>query len=301
MRPLRALFIYLVVVFIGGALLAPWLYRLVQAVGPSFSQIAGVPFHRVVNRSLLILALAGLWWLLCAMGATSWRETGLVQIHGQWKKLFGGLLTGFLSLAVVAAITLISGNRVPGENLSAHKIVGTLFSALVTAAVVAVIEEILFRGGVYGGLRRILYWPVALAASSIIFALVHFLQHVKFTGPVAWDSGLVLLPQMLGGFADFHVLVPGFFNLLLAGLLLGFAYQRTGNLYFSIGLHAGWIFWLKTYAALTAGAPNAANWFCGSGKMIDGWLALLVLAVTSVVFLFLPLKPAREPFAISPR
>ena len=56
---------------------------------------------------------------------------------------------------------------------------------------------------------------------------------------------------MLAGFADFHALVPGFFSLTLAGILLGLAYQRTGNLYFSIGLHAGWIFWLKTYGAFT--------------------------------------------------
>jgi hypothetical protein len=104
---------------------------------------------------------------------------------------------------------------------------------------------------------------------------------------------------MLGGFADFHALVPGFFNLTLAGVMLGLAYQRTGNLYFSIGLHAGWIFWLKTYGAFTISAPHAATWFWGTGKLIDGWLALIVLVVTLVVFIFLPLKPAREPFAIS--
>ena len=69
MRPLRALVIYIGVVFIGGALLAPWLYRLAQSVGHSFPQIASAPFHYFVNRSLLILALAGLWTLLCALGA----------------------------------------------------------------------------------------------------------------------------------------------------------------------------------------------------------------------------------------
>ena len=133
----------------------------------------------------------------------------------------------------------------------------------------------------------------------MIYALVHFLQHAELTGPVAWNSGLILLPRMLGGFADFHALVPGFFNLTLAGILLGLAYQRTGNLYFSIGLHAGWIFWLITYDAFTTSAPRAATWFWGTGKLIDGWLALIVLVVTLVVFKFLPLKPAREPFAIS--
>jgi membrane protease YdiL (CAAX protease family) len=299
MRPLRALVIYLVVVFIGGALLAPWLYWLVQTAGHSFPQIGGVPFHRVVNHSLLILALAGLWTLLCAFGATSWRETGLVQIHGQWKKLSGGLLLGFVSLAAVAGIALGGGDRVFIQGLTAHKIVGTLSNAAATAVAVGTIEEIVFRGGIFGGLRRILQWQLALIASSVIFALVHFLQRVEFTGPVTWISGLVLLPRMLGGFADFHTIVPGFFNLTLAGLLLGLAYQRTGNLYFSIGLHAGWIFWLKTYDAFTTGAPRAATWFCGTNKLIDGWLALMVLAATLVVVTFLPLKPAREPFAIT--
>lgn len=299
MRPLRALVMYIVVVFIGGALLAPWLYRLAQTVGHSFPQIASAPFHHFVNRSLLILALAGLWTLLCALGATSWRETGLVQLHGQWKKLSGGLLLGFVQLAVVAGTAIGGGDRIFIQGLTAHKIVGTISNAIATAAIVATLEEILFRGGIFGGLRRMFYWPFALIASSLIYALVHFLQRTEWAGAVAWDSGLILLLRMLGGFADFHAFVPGFFNLTLAGILLGLAYQRTGNLYFSIGLHAGWIFWLKTYGAFTTSAPRAATWFWGTGKLIDGWLALIVLAVTLVVFKFLPLKPAREPFAIS--
>ena len=127
-----------------------------------------------------------------------------------------------------------------------------IFNAIGAAVVVAVMEEILFRGGMFGGLRKFFYWPLALFVSSMIYALVHFLQRADFTGAVNWHSGLVLLPRMLGGFADFHALVPDFFNLTLAGVLLGLAYQRTGNLYFSIGLHAGWVFWLKTYGAFTA-------------------------------------------------
>jgi membrane protease YdiL (CAAX protease family) len=104
---------------------------------------------------------------------------------------------------------------------------------------------------------------------------------------------------MLGGFADFYAFVPAFFNLILAGTLLGLAYQRTGNLYFSIGLHAGWIFWLKTYGAFSASAPHAATWFWGTGKMVDGWLAFIVLVATLTLFKFLPLKRKSEPFSIS--
>ncbi len=96
MRPLRALVIYILVVFLGGALLAPWLYWLVQAGTKSATHIAGAPFHRFVDRSLLLLALAGLWPLLRNLGATSWKEIGFVKPAGQWRKLLGGFLLGFI-------------------------------------------------------------------------------------------------------------------------------------------------------------------------------------------------------------
>jgi membrane protease YdiL (CAAX protease family) len=297
MRPLSALVIYIVVVFIGGALLAPWLWWLAQNGAQTFPGIAAAPFHRFVDRSFLILALAGLWPLLRSLGATSRREIGLVPPYGQFKKFFGGLALGFFSLAVVAGMAVGFHDRVLVENLGAHKMVGTICGAVGAAAAVATLEAILFRGGVFGGLRKFIYWPIALVISSAIYALAHFFQRAEFTGTITWHSGLELLPSMLRGFADFHALVPGFFNLTLAGILLGLAYQRTGNLYFSIGLHAGWIFWLKTYGTFTADAPGAKIWFWGGGKMIDGWLAFFVLAFTLAVFRFLPLQK-RTPFQI---
>ncbi|MGD1088634.1 MAG: CPBP family intramembrane glutamic endopeptidase [Verrucomicrobiota bacterium] len=298
MRPFRALVIYLAVVFVGGALLAPWLYWFAQSRAHSIHQITSAPFHRFVDRSLLILALAGLWPLLRSLGATSLREVGLIPPYGQFRKFSGGLLLGFFSLAVVAGTAIGFGDRLFVQHLTAHQIVGTIVGAIGTAAIVATLEEILFRGGIFGGLRRMIYWPLALLVSSVIYAFAHFLQHTELTGAVAWNSGLVLLPQMLRGFADFRALLPGFFNLTLVGVLLGLAYQRTGNLYFSIGLHAGWIFWLKTYAAFTADAPRAAIWFWGSGKMIDGWLAFLVLAFTLFILKFLPIGERCTPFQI---
>jgi CAAX protease family protein len=298
MRPFRALAIYFTVVFIGGALLAPWLYWLAQNCAHSIPRIANAPFHRFVDRSFLILALVGIWPLLRSLGATSLREIGLVAPYHQSKKLFGGLLLGFFSLAIVAGMTIGFGDRLFVQHLTAHKIVGTIFGAIGTAAVVATLEEILFRGGIFGGLRKVTYWPFALIISSAIYAIVHFFQRAEITGAIHWNSGLILLPQMLRGFADFHALVPGFFNLALVGILLGLAYQRTGNLYFSIGLHAGWIFWLKTCGAFTTTAPRAAIWFWGSGKMIDGWLVFFVLAVLLLIFKFLPLGKKRAPFQI---
>ena len=84
MRPLRVLVIYITVVFVGGALLAPWLYALAQFLAPTFPKLDNRPFHLYVNRSLLVLALAGLWPLLRSQGAASWSEIGLVNPAGQF-------------------------------------------------------------------------------------------------------------------------------------------------------------------------------------------------------------------------
>ena len=62
MRPIRAWLIYVFLVFFGGALVAPWLYWAAQSLAMHFralQHLADSPFHRFVNRSLLMLALAG--------------------------------------------------------------------------------------------------------------------------------------------------------------------------------------------------------------------------------------------------
>jgi hypothetical protein len=57
-------------------------------------------------------------------------------------------------------------------------------------------------------------------------------------------------------------------------------------LYLSIGMHAGWIFWLKFYGVVTTARPGANTWFWGTSKLIDGWLALIVLSSVLVLLWF---------------
>jgi len=294
-RPFLALFIYIAVVFPGGALLAPGLWHLGQFAaqhfpGPFWQHLAHCPFHRFMDRAFLVLALAGLWPLLRTLGVRSRADLGLISPAGQGGLFLAGLAAGFLTLGAVAALAVYFGGRPLVYHLPAARVAAILAGGLGTAAVVAVLEEILFRGGIFNGLRRVFWWPAALVASSLIYALVHFLQHGEVTGPVTWTSGLTLLPGLLGGFADLGTLIPGFFTLTLAGLLLGLAYQRTENLYFSIGMHGGWIFWLKIYRSVTVDAPDVSVWLWGTGKLIDGWAAFLLLFLVLLVGLRLPGK-----------
>lgn len=293
MRPLRSLSVYVAVVFLGGALLAPLLYWIAQPLAGIIPKLGSSPFHRYVDRSLLILALAGLWPLLKSLGARSARDVGLAPPKGHGCEYLKGLSVGFISLAVVAVAAMACGAR----SLAVHagSWPGKLLSAAATALVVSCMEEILFRGAIFGALRRVSGWRTALLASSAIYAIVHFMERARLEGPVQWYSGLQLLPQMLRGFADLHAVIPGFLNLTVAGAILALAYQRTGTLYCSMGIHAGWIFWLKTYGNFTTENAGASAHFWGSSKLIDGWLALPVLLLATLAFNLLIRKSFATP------
>ncbi len=126
----------------------------------------------------------------------------------------------------------------------------------------------------------------------MIFGLAHFLQKADLPGPVTWRSGLELLPLMFRNFADLRLLIPAFLNLALVGGALGLAYQRTGALWCSIGLHASWIFFLKLFQFVSRPAPGASGWVWGGDNVLNGWLALPVLA--GAVALIGRWRPAKQ-------
>lgn len=289
MRPVQLLALYFAVVFLGGALLAPWLHALAQATAqslPALQGIAEAPFHRYMTRCWMIAGVLGLWPLARAIGLDSREKLGLRVAGNGRNGVLAGFALGFVTLALAAGLTVGLGPRTWNLDHSIGVWAEYLFKAAAAAAAVSVIEEVFFRGVLFGALRQSMRWQGALLASSMVYAFLHFSERAVHEGPVTWSSGLALLPRMLRGFGDVEALVPGFFNLMLAGGLLGLAYQRTGDLRFAIGLHAGWIFWLKSYGLLTSagGGEAAASWLWGTGKLIDGWMCLpLLLAAAPLV------------------
>ncbi len=297
MRPLRSTFIYLAGVFLGSALLAPLLYHLAQAAAaqwPAFHGLAEQPFRRYVNRALLFTAILGLWPWLRANGLSGWSDVGMAAPFRQWKLIAGGFALGFATLAVAALAATSFGPRDWSLAQSPALYAQHLAKAGAAALVVALLEELLFRGGLFGVLRKQWRWQRALGISSIIFAFLHFLdRRPDAPETVTWISGLIALPQMVHSFV-WPEWFPLFPNLILVGAILAWFYQITGCLGASIGLHAGWIFWVKSYGFLTTAPASAAaaSGFWGTGKLIDGWGATLVLAVVLAGLMSAP--PADE-------
>lgn len=295
LQPIGWLLGYFAVVFLGAALLAPWLYTATQWLSARIEllqPLASQPFHRYVNRCLILLGAIGLWPLLRGLRLNAWQAVGFRRLSKEsWNHFGQGFLLGFISLALAAIGAVLAGARV-WDQRTAWEFAAHIAGALATALVVGVLEELLFRGALFGALRKAMLWPAALIVSSAIYALLHFFERPAPPESVHWHTGLTVLVKMCRGFGDWEALVPGFLNLTLAGAILAFAYQRFGTLYFSIGLHAGWIFWLKSYGFMTDAVKGADGWVWGSRKLTDGWAAMLLLCV---VWLFVwVVRPRRS-------
>ena len=77
---------------------------------------------------------------------------------------------------------------------------------------------------------------------------------------------------------------PGLLGLFLIGAVLCYAFERTGTLYVSIGLHAGWIFSLKTLRVFGDFRRDDLGWMFGATdpKIVSGvvtWVGIVLVGI----------------------
>ncbi len=279
LRHTIAIAIYLVCVFVGAALLAPFAWKAV------FSDWAFLKFlnehddfHRYFNRCLLALALLGLGLLCRFTGIQSFSEIGWDKSKDRWPWLGKGLLLGVASLTAAAALPLLLEARTLAVPTAASDWVRHAFNALAAGIIVAMMEETLFRGVLFGLLRRDFDWRWAALLGSLFFAAMHFLDQKPDIREINWNSGFAAIPAMVHDFGNDPYWPAKFINLTLAGIILCGLWQRTGNLFCAIGVHAGWIFCLKTNGFLTRSTEEPAATLWGNGQISDGWAATPLLA-----------------------
>jgi membrane protease YdiL (CAAX protease family) len=97
-------------------------------------------------------------------------------------------------------------------------------------------------------------------------------------------AGFQRLGRIFLHFTDPLFFVTDFATLLGVGLILAWARVRTGALWFSIGLHAGWIMAFKGFNLLYQIVPGHPLRPWGVGESLrSGILPLLTLGLTAVI------------------
>lgn len=251
MSSLGKIFLYLVTVIVAGALAAPQAWHLIQALPADFAhglagQVQGMPFHRYLSRSLQVSAILLLWPLLRSLRVRSLAEFGIVPNPRPWRDLGAGIAAGAFCLGLLLPVLLLTGAFTPHAVWSSE-LLRALPRVLLTAVVVGVMEEFLFRGVLLGFLRQVMFSSAAIVVSAALFAAVHFLNlpHGS-SGSVPdfaphWWSGLAMLAAVGGALPPFPVLALAFLTLFAAGIILAWLTVRTGALHASIGLHSFWV------------------------------------------------------------
>jgi len=292
MNPLVKILCYVAVIILAACVISPPVYWMCQGLIHAgwLSGLQGFPFHRYFTRIAQITALILAWPLVRWLRIRSFGELNLYRNRLWRRDLPAGFGAGFLPLALLAGVYL--GLDVYHFR---HDIFWmNLLRIAITAIVVSVTEEFLFRGVLLGLALRATNPFRAVFWTSVIFALVHFLRPVTaHVGPqaVTWMSGFRMAGDLFGSFAAYPKPVfGGMLTLTAAGMILGFCTVKTRSLWLAIGMHAAWVFGQQTLnlvARFQIKPENALFPWVGpaqvSGAVPIGIWALLMLGVSGLL------------------
>jgi len=262
-RSLGKIFLYVLLVLLGGSLAAPQAWHLIQEMPPEWlggliGKVQGMPFHRYLSRSLQVAAILLLWPLLRSLRIRSLREFGIFPDDRPGRDLLAGVAGGIVSVLLLQPSLLASG----AFALHAIWSPGVLPRILLTAVAVALLEEFLFRGVILGFFRQAMRPSWAVLCSSLLFAALHFINLPSSSGREVprWSDGLAAFGKMGAALPSGELFFWAFGSLVLAGMILAVVTIRTGSLWTAIGLHGCWIFGQQLFGSMAAfrGADPAA-------------------------------------------
>ena len=281
---------YFAATILFGTLAAPGLFWGAQwlAAHGIFPALAAFDFEAFFHRALMLGAILFLWPLLRWLRVKGPRDLGLAPNQHRGRDLAAGFLLSILPLLFYAIILLFAGIY----HLRADVSWLAVANVALTAAIVPLIEEPLFRGLFLGVLLRGNRPVVAAWLSAGIFSIVHFLKPADQTTPaINWTSGFVALAHSFDQFAEPMLLLAGFTTLFLLGWILADARLQTQSLWLPIGLHAGWIFAAGAFNKIAQREIVALPWV---GKSLQLGLLPLGVGLGTWVLLRAWLRYARE-------
>jgi membrane protease YdiL (CAAX protease family) len=268
---------YLVATVLFGALMAPPLYWAEQWLASEkiFPSLANFDFEAFFHRALMLGAVLFLWPLLRSLGVRNQRDLGLVR-NSHWIR---DMVIGFFLSAgpvICLASVLLLQDIYNVRSVIKWNAIG---SVALTAMVVPLIEESLFRGFFLGVMLRRNRPLNAMLLTSAVYAIIHFLKAPDdTTTEVSWFSGFVSLSHSFDQFRSPMLVLGGFTTLFLIGLILADSRLRTKSLWLPIGLHAGWIFASGTFNKIAQREVVILPWL---GKnLLVGFIPLAVCLVS---------------------
>ena len=286
----KILLLYLFILFIS-SLLAPLIKIAADMLIPQSALVTDLlnykhgsyDFGKVLRRIILGVAILIIFLFRKPLMINSLSTIGIKHTSGWWEHLQMGffLSTGiFILYTSFLFITGIKILQVDAKSLG--DLFFQLFKILLIAGLVGCIEEIFFRGFIFQSFLRDMHTVSAVCASSLFYSLLHFFKVKLLVSPgIHPFIGFIVVYQSFKNIiVNFTTILPSVIGLFLVGVVLSYACLRTKSLYLAIGLHAGWIFLIKSNILLFDHVGTNFRWLFGDSKVVTGVLGWGLLIVT---------------------
>ncbi|MGL5086616.1 MAG: lysostaphin resistance A-like protein [Clostridium sp.] len=209
-----------------GLMIIPSIVISIIFIGPEIIENGGVVTESMLNiesdkiyilsattiQNICFIAASILTWKIFEKKKI--RFMGLTNIKNSYKELGVGLALGAITITIVAIVLILTGSVKLENSITSPMFTSDLIMGLVLFIAVGFGEEIFGRGYCMSVLKQTRNKWVILIVSSIIFSAMHMS-----------NDGVGVLPLV---------------NIFLVGIVFGYMYMKSSNIWMPIGFHITW-------------------------------------------------------------
>lgn len=235
-----------------------------------------------ITQLLLVLSIfPAMTWLTIDKS-----ELGFAERKRFIKQLVSGFILGIITLLPVFILLYALGIHIIDDSKiwTVAFLVKKTALALLTALIISLLEEPLFRGMVLIGLQKKISLIAAILLSAFYYAAVHFLQNkTEITASeLSLSSSFILATQAVANLLKPSIL-SAFIALFMVGLFLAIIRLHfPDSLGVCIGCHTSWVWQIKLSKEAFNTDFNAAHAYWVStydgviGSLVTVWLLLAI-------------------------
>ncbi len=261
---------------VAAIIFAPLVAVAVSAAGWHF------PFPRIFDRTVMASMLIVMLYAARDLNLIPLLRRGFIHpARPSLMRALRGFLVAMIAIAILFGLALAVGSGGIGDHRAALALIPKY---LLSAIAIAFIEEAFFRAFLLGGMKNDFGQRVALVASAAIYAVAHLVRSPArfYVSGYAPTAGLMTLTHSVDQLSTPAIAIPTLIGLFLLGVVLGEAYILTGSVYFSIGLHCGFVLGAKMWPKIILNRAAIPWWIAGGGAIPliaapTAWLIAIVI------------------------
>jgi CAAX protease family protein len=241
-------------------IIAPFAAAGIAAAGFHF------PFPRIFDRTVMVTLLVALLCFARSLRLVELLRAGFANPRVNLVRVGVGLLVALVAVGALFGIAAYIGRS---HSLPYREIAMRASSTVLAAIVIGILEEGFFRAFLLAGMESDFGSGGAVLLSSAIYAMAHVVRapaHYYLIG-IHPAAGIRNLAESAIRLAHPVTAFPELLGLFLLGVVLGEAFLLSRTVYFSIGMHMGFVLGAKSWPALADSRMRVPRWLAGSGPV----------------------------------